>query len=152
MVSVLDVGPCSKLVTIQAFNGSVYATFFMLRYEIQVWRMRSYGGKVSWTREFVMDDIPKDWMEYPSISLVKAFEDGQIFCLVKGDILLLYDPKTRRKKIEMFNGNERADSCVAIQSLNFGSLPDILSGMMKLSFILFKMRRLFFFFFLISLS
>ncbi|XP_038890298.1 F-box protein At3g07870-like [Benincasa hispida] len=124
---VLEICPplcTSKVGGMQQFNDSVYAIFLINQptgNSIQVWRMQE---KDLWIREFVVDDIPNDWNV---LTLIKAFEDGEILCMVNFDFFCWYNPLTGRKKIITKNEKKIRYVC-QIQSLNFGYLPNILAG------------------------
>ncbi|KAA0039746.1 F-box protein [Cucumis melo var. makuwa] len=127
--AVLHLGPFSTSsipgVSLKQFNGSVYATFYIdpktCNSVIQVWRMQE---KDLWIKEFVIDDIPNNWC---SLTLIKAFEDGEILCMVNLDFFCWYNSFTGRKKIVTKNQKKCRYVC-EIEYLNFGLLPNILAG------------------------
>ncbi|KAA0039747.1 F-box protein [Cucumis melo var. makuwa] len=124
---ILDLGPCSTSshASLKQFNSSVYATFFInpktYNSSIQVWRMQE---KDLWIREFVIVDIPINWS---SLTLIKAFEDGEILCMINLDFFCWYNSFTGRKKIVTKNQKKDRRVC-QIEYLNFGLLQNILAG------------------------
>ena len=119
--AVLDLGcPCSiSKLSLQQFNGSIYASFLIN--VIQVWKMEE---KDLWIKEFVIDDIPNNWS---SFTLIKAFENGEILCMVNFDFFCWYNSFTGRKKIVPKNQKKGRNVC-QIEYLNFGLLQNILTG------------------------
>lgn len=132
-ISLSGAGPSWK-VSIGAFSDCIYATFFFIYpcCKLEVWMMHRYGGEESWTREFVIDDMPKDWMSpcrsTVNFKLIRTYEDGSILCLLNDETLLIYDPKFGSVK-PLDELQFMKFSCVCpIESINFGSLQKILAG------------------------
>lgn len=121
---VLQIDPKVGGGRIYQFNGTIYATFYIVATvrTIQVWKMQAKG---SWIKEFVIDDIPKGWGRF---DFIKVFEDGEILCMINMDFFCFYNSFSKRKKI-MPKNQEKFRYICPIESLNFGSLPEILEGM-----------------------
>lgn len=121
--------------TLEAFNGSVYAAFLFKNscYEIEVWKMQNCGREDSWAREFVIRDVPKNWV-MPFLNtyfkFVKCNEDGEILCLINGRFYIRYNPKYGSVKIlnQFELSMSFCESICRLDSCSFGSLQKILAG------------------------
>ncbi|XP_011660339.1 putative F-box protein At1g32420 [Cucumis sativus] len=115
--------------SIQQFNGTVYAVFHMEE-ATQVWRMQE---KNSWIRDFVIDDC--------NLTLVKAYENGEMLCMVKPTVFWLYNPSTGSKKVLSLRNEKKIFLGICHLELNFGSLLNILAGDESVDEVLIKRNK-----------
>ncbi|XP_004141602.1 F-box protein At3g07870 [Cucumis sativus] len=115
------------------YNGNLYATIWIhgtCCKKVQLWMMQ---GKDCWVKEFVVHDIEDRYVD-AFLVLVKIFEDGERWFYVGSRLILCYDKtgtqikkKCRMKRVSNGRGNLVGQLC-HFDSLNFGSLPNILDG------------------------
>lgn len=130
-VAVLEVGPHSFRYNgyITTLNNSVYAHVPIIGTcctRVQVWTMQE---KKSWIREFVMhDEIPKSLIM--PMQLVKVLKDGERWFFVDGNIFCCDKTGMNIKIKSLWNSKieTRFDGLCQIESLNFGSIQNILAG------------------------
>ena len=127
--TILDVGLVDQeSLNLYKFKETIYATFIEMTYDsIQVWKMQEKG---SWIPEvLVMDDIPNHWRD---LTIIEALEDREtILCMVNFRFFCFYNSifgRRRKKVIPRYREKTRFRSIWKIESLNFGSLSNILSG------------------------
>ena len=131
LVADLEVGPHNFRYNgyIATLNKSVYAYVAIVGpccTKIQIWTMQ---GKEGWIREFVVYDEVSRGLRMP-MQMVKVLKDGERWFFVEGNILCC-DKTGMNIKIESLWNSKietRFDGLCQIESLNFGSIQNILAG------------------------
>ncbi|XP_026419518.1 F-box protein CPR1-like [Papaver somniferum] len=88
----------------------------------EVWEMLDYGVRESWTKHYVISH-ESIINELRYLKLVRSFKNHEIL-LLKGDILVLYDPKhgsARELKINNVPFRNAETYCESLVSLNSGT-------------------------------
>lgn len=127
-IATLEVGPYGGRAYIGTFNANVFACVPIVGpccKKFQLWMMQ---GKDSWIREFVMYDVPKN-LSTSFFHLIKVLENGERWFFLNGKIFCCDKTGTNVKIKSIFNQNTiRFGGFFPIESLNFGSLQNILAG------------------------
>lgn len=135
-ITVLNIDPAyytsDRGYYIGKYNGKLYATIWIhgtCCNKVQLWMMQ---GKDCWVKEFVVHDIKNSYVNVLFV-LIKVFEDGERWFSVGGGLIFCYDKTGTQIKQKCLLSNVKGRGHLVGQfyhfdSLNFGSLPNILVG------------------------
>ncbi|XP_016494007.2 F-box protein At3g07870-like [Nicotiana tabacum] len=92
---------------------------------LDIWVMKEYGVKSSWTKEIVIDITPEcNWFCHTMVHVLKVFRDGEILFQLGEDVLFTYNPEKKTlTKNEYFSDRFWASTHVSslLSLKNFGT-------------------------------